>query len=109
MIVKRSFVLAKGVLELRGLVMAYGTGGHREFLSGVENINPLTRQHMPPRTHLPKTFVPFAGYKYNVAANIKCCCNSKALNDVGFSYGGNQLIVHVMSHSLHFSTTQMEE
>lgn len=109
MIVKRSFVLAKGVLELRGLVMAYGTGGHREFLSGVENINLLTRQHMPPRTHLPKTFVPCAGYEYNLAANIKCCCISKALNDVGFSYGGNQLIVHILPRSLHFSTAQMEE
>ena len=38
--------------------MADGTGGHREFLSGVENINPLSRQHMPPRTHLPKTLFP---------------------------------------------------
>lgn len=58
MAVKRSFVPAKGVLDLRGLVVAYGTGGHREFLSGVGNINHLTRQYMPPRTHLPKTFVP---------------------------------------------------
>ena len=106
-------MLAKRVLELRGLVMAYGTGGHREFLSGVENISPLTRQHMPPRTHLPKTFVPCAGSVHNSATNLKCCCISKALNDVGFSYGRNLLIapmiVPILSHSLHFSTAQMEE
>lgn len=89
--------------------MAYGTGGHREFLSGMENINPLTRQHIPPRTHLPKTFVPWAGYEYSFAANIKCSCISNALNDVGFSYGRNQLIVHNLPHSLHFSTPQREE
>lgn len=93
MVVKRSFALAEGVLELRGLVMAYGTCGHREFLSGVENINPLTRQHMPPRTHLPKTFVPCVGCEHNLATNFKCCSIPRALNDVGFSYGRNLITV----------------
>lgn len=67
---KEIFVLAEGVLELRGLVMAYGTGGYREFLSGVENINPLTRQHMPSRTDLPETFVPCFGCEHNLATNF---------------------------------------
>lgn len=89
--------------------MAYGPGSYREFLSGVENINPLTRQHMPPRTHLSRTFVPCAGSEHNLATNLKCCSISKALNDMGFSYGRNQLIVHFLPHSLHFSTAQMEE
>lgn len=89
--------------------MAYGTGGHRELLSGVENINPLTWQDIPPRVHLPKTFLPRTGYKHNLATNLKCCCISKALNDVGFSYGRNQLIEHLLSHSLHFAIAQIEE
>lgn len=69
--------------------MAYGTGGHREFPSGMENINPPTRQHMPPRTHLPKTFVPYAGDEHNLATHSNYCCISKAPNNVGFSYGRN--------------------